>query len=65
MSSHVQLFYQDYQGVSPVLTAVRFLPMFVTGCSCNVVVALVIGHIDVVLLVGKSYAISNDTRNIA
>lgn len=54
MSSHVQLFYQDYQGVSPVLTAVRFLPMFVTGCSCNVVVALVIGHIDVVLLVGKS-----------
>ena len=49
----VQLYYQDYEGLSPILTMVRLLPMFVTGCSCNVIVALVIGHIDVVLLVGK------------
>jgi hypothetical protein len=48
----VQLFYQDFLALSPLLTMVRFLPMFVTGLLANVVVALVIGRIDVVLLAG-------------
>ena len=33
---------------------IRFIPMFVTGLSCNVVVALVVGRIDVVFLIGAS-----------
>lgn len=33
---------------------VRLLPMFVTGCICNLIVALVVGRIDVVFLIGTS-----------
>ncbi|TFY77723.1 hypothetical protein EWM64_g6288 [Hericium alpestre] len=47
----VQLFYQDYQQLSPILTMVRMLPMFVTGLLCNVVIALVIGHVDVLFII--------------
>lgn len=47
-----QLYYQDYVHLSPILTMVRLLPMTVTGVLCNVIVALVIGHIDVVILIG-------------
>ncbi|THH00066.1 hypothetical protein EW026_g2388 [Hermanssonia centrifuga] len=47
----VQLYYQNFLQLSPVLTMVRFIPMFVTGCACNVVVALVVGRIDVVFLI--------------
>ncbi|KAI0794177.1 efflux transporter [Fomes fomentarius] len=47
----IQLYYQDYVHLSPILTMVRLLPMTVTGVLCNVIVALVIGHIDVVILI--------------
>ncbi|KAI0788394.1 efflux transporter [Fomes fomentarius] len=47
----IQLYYQDYQGLSPILTMVRLLPMFVVGVLCNVVIALVIGRVDVVILI--------------
>ena len=30
---------------------VRLLPMFVTGCICNLIVALVVGRLDFVLLI--------------
>ncbi|THH09287.1 hypothetical protein EW145_g2136 [Phellinidium pouzarii] len=46
-----QLFYQDYQGLSPVLTSIRLLPMFVVGLSCNALVAATVAHVPVVLLV--------------
>ncbi|KAI5117894.1 hypothetical protein M0805_001551 [Coniferiporia weirii] len=46
-----QLYYQDYQGLSPVLTAIRLLPMFVVGLSCNALVAASVAHVPVVLLV--------------
>ena len=46
-----QLYYPDYLGLNPILTMVRLLPMFVTGVMCNVVVALVVGHVPVVLLI--------------
>lgn len=46
-----QLYYQDFEGFSPILTAVRFAPMTVVGVLCNVVVALVIGRVDVAILV--------------
>ena len=48
----LQLYYQNYQGYTPILTAVRLIPMSVTGVLCNLVVALVIGRIDVVYLIG-------------
>jgi hypothetical protein len=46
----VQLFYQDYLRLSPVQTMVRLLPMFITGIICNIIVALVVGKVDVVYL---------------
>ncbi len=49
-----QLYYQSYLGLSPILTMVRLLPMFVTGVACNVVIALVVGHVNVVILIGVS-----------
>ena len=33
---------------------VRMLPMFVTGVACNVVIALIIGRVDVMYIVGAS-----------
>ena len=48
----VQLYYQDYERLTPILTMVRLLPMFVTGVACNVVIALVVGRVDVVFLIG-------------
>jgi hypothetical protein len=48
----VQLYYQQYLQLSPILTMVRLLPMFVTGVTVNVVVALVVGRVNVVILIG-------------
>lgn len=47
----IQLYYQNYQGLNPVLTMVRLLPMFVTGVICNVIVALFVGRVPLVFLV--------------
>ncbi|KAM5544030.1 hypothetical protein V8D89_002216 [Ganoderma adspersum] len=47
----VQLYYQDYLNLSPILTMVRLLPMSVTGVTCNVIIALVVGHVPLVYLV--------------
>ncbi|KAI0327076.1 efflux transporter [Cubamyces sp. BRFM 1775] len=47
----IQLYYQDYVGLNPILTMVRLLPMCVTGVICNLIVALVVGHIPVVFLI--------------
>ncbi|KAI0364249.1 efflux transporter [Pilatotrama ljubarskyi] len=47
----IQLYYQDYVGLNPVLTMVRLLPMFVTGVLCNLVVALVVGRVPLVYLI--------------
>jgi len=46
----VQLFYQDYLRLTPVQTMLRLLPMFITGVICNVIVALLVGKVDVVYL---------------
>jgi predicted MFS family arabinose efflux permease len=56
----VQLFYQDYLQLSPVQTMLRLLPMFVTGVVCNLIVALVVGRVDVVylMLLGTSLTAS-------
>ncbi|KAG2132988.1 major facilitator superfamily domain-containing protein [Suillus clintonianus] len=47
----VQLYYQNYLLLSPVLTMIRFLPMFISGVLCNYVVALLIGRLPLVAFV--------------
>ncbi|KAL0063122.1 hypothetical protein AAF712_010030 [Marasmius tenuissimus] len=44
------LYYQEYLGLSPVLTMVRLVPMTITGIACNVVVALFVGRLPFVIL---------------
>ncbi|EJU05737.1 hypothetical protein DACRYDRAFT_20129 [Dacryopinax primogenitus] len=39
------LYYQEYLGLPPIQTMLRFLPMAVAGFSVNVVFALVSGHV--------------------
>jgi hypothetical protein len=50
----VQLYYQQYLGLTPILTMVRLIPMSVTGVLANVVVALAVGRVNVVILIGAS-----------
>ncbi|KAG8957580.1 hypothetical protein FRC00_003783 [Tulasnella sp. 408] len=40
------LFYQNYLGLSPVKAMLRFIPMFISGATCNFVVAMVVGRIS-------------------
>ncbi|KAF8836185.1 efflux transporter, partial [Paxillus ammoniavirescens] len=47
----VQLYYQNYLGLSPVHTMVRFIPMFVMGCLCNFFVAMVVAKLPLVVFV--------------
>ena len=49
----VQLYYQTYLNLTPIHTMVRILPMFFMGVVANVIIALVIGCIDVVYIVGN------------
>jgi MFS family permease len=46
-----QLYYQNYLGLTPVLTMLRFIPMFVMGCLCNVFVAMVVARLPLVVFV--------------
>ncbi|KAI0076341.1 putative efflux transporter [Panus rudis PR-1116 ss-1] len=45
------LYYQDYKGLSPVLTMIRVLPMVPTGILCNVIIGLVIGRVPGIFLI--------------
>ncbi|KAG1736563.1 major facilitator superfamily domain-containing protein [Suillus lakei] len=47
----VQLYYQKYLLLTPVRTMIRFIPMFISGMSCNYVVALLIGRLPLVVFV--------------
>ncbi|KAG6866162.1 hypothetical protein C0991_008116 [Blastosporella zonata] len=46
-----QLYYQNYHGYTPILTVIRFLPMFVSGIICNMVVAAIISYIPILYLI--------------
>ncbi|KAJ7490688.1 MFS general substrate transporter [Mycena latifolia] len=46
-----QVYYEDYQKLSAVLTAVRMLPMTVAGGLCNVFVVLVVSRMPLVVLI--------------
>ncbi|KAF8553993.1 MFS general substrate transporter [Imleria badia] len=46
-----QLYYQNYLGLTPVLTMIRFIPMFVMGCLCNLIVAMVVSRLPLVVFI--------------
>ncbi|KAJ8093347.1 hypothetical protein PM082_020204 [Marasmius tenuissimus] len=48
----ILLYYQDLARLSALATVVRLIPMFVTGILCNVFVALVVGRLPLVYLMG-------------
>ena len=52
----VQLYYQTYLNLTPIHTMLRILPMFFSGVVANIIVALIIGRIDVVYIVGALLA---------
>ena len=52
----VQLYYQTYLQLTPIHTMLRILPMFFSGILANIIVALIIGRIDVVYIVGAFLA---------
>jgi len=51
-----QLYYQSYEGLTPIETMVRVLPMAASGFLCNVVVALVVGRIGGIYLIALGCA---------
>jgi len=52
----VQLYYQTYLNLAPIHTMLRILPMFFSGVVANIVIALIIGRIDVVYIVGALFS---------
>lgn len=54
LTRSLQLFYQDYLGLTPVLSVLRLMPMFVSGCLCNVVFAMVVSKLPLVVFIGKT-----------
>lgn len=53
------LYYQDFAGLTPILTMVRIVPMLVTGILCNFFVVLVVGYLPLVYLMGLGSAITS------
>ncbi|KAF8479545.1 major facilitator superfamily domain-containing protein [Russula ochroleuca] len=47
----VQIYYQTYLNLTPIQTMLRILPMFFSGVVANIIVALIIGRIDVIYIV--------------
>ncbi|KAG2114841.1 major facilitator superfamily domain-containing protein [Suillus clintonianus] len=45
----VQLYYQNYLLLTPIQTMIRFIPLFVVGCLCNVFVAMFVGKLPLVV----------------
>jgi hypothetical protein len=52
----VQLYYQTYLNLTPIHTMLRILPMFFSGVVANIIIALMIGRIDVIYIVGALFA---------
>ncbi|KAG9223106.1 hypothetical protein CCMSSC00406_0000205 [Pleurotus cornucopiae] len=55
----VQLYYQNYERLSPVETMVRVLPMFIMGILCNFFMAQVISRVPIVYIVAAGAAITS------
>ncbi|KAG7091749.1 hypothetical protein E1B28_008150 [Marasmius oreades] len=46
----VLLYYQNYSGLSPILTMVRLIPMFIVGFAGNLLIAGIVGRLSLVTL---------------
>ncbi|KAH8831497.1 MFS general substrate transporter [Flagelloscypha sp. PMI_526] len=55
----MQIFYQDFLGLSPLHSAIRLLAMPVTGMLVNVFIALVVGRIPIVWLLAVGAALTS------
>jgi hypothetical protein len=58
-----QLYYQQYLGLTPILTMIRMLPMFVTGVIANAVIAVTVARVDVGVLTGTLVFPQHDERS--
>jgi MFS family permease len=45
----VQLYFQNYLLLTPVHTMLRFIPLFIVGCLCNVFVAMFVAKLPLVI----------------
>lgn len=48
-----QLFYQNYEEYTPILTMLRFIPMFVTGIILNTIIVLIIARVPIVWILAS------------
>ncbi|KAK0189678.1 efflux transporter [Armillaria mellea] len=53
-----QLYYQNYQGYTPVGTMIRLFPMFITGIICNFIIAVIIARVSVVWILASGTLIT-------
>ncbi|KAK0430501.1 efflux transporter [Armillaria borealis] len=53
-----QLYYQNYQGYTPVGTMIRLFPMFITGIICNFIIAVIISRVSVVWILASGTIIT-------
>ncbi|KAK0463275.1 efflux transporter [Desarmillaria tabescens] len=53
-----QLYYQSYQGYTPVGTMIRLFPMFITGIICNFIIAVIIARVSVVWILASGTIIT-------
>lgn len=53
-SAPFKLYYQNYLLLTPIETMLRFLPLFVVGCLCNVLVAMFIGKLPLIVFAGMA-----------
>jgi hypothetical protein len=49
-----KLYYQNYLMLAPMQTMLRFIPMFIVGCLCNVLVAMFVGKLPLVVFAGTA-----------
>ncbi|KAF4568237.1 hypothetical protein EYR40_010365 [Pleurotus pulmonarius] len=53
-----QLYYQQYEGLSPVGGMLRMFPMFVTGIICNIIVVMIVARVPVVYILASGTLIT-------
>ncbi|KAF8915507.1 putative efflux transporter [Mucidula mucida] len=54
-----QLYYQNYEGRTPILTIIRLLPMNVSGVICNIIVANAVGRLPFICFMVSGTALTS------
>ncbi|PFH49993.1 hypothetical protein AMATHDRAFT_62010 [Amanita thiersii Skay4041] len=52
------LYYQNYAKLTPISTMLRFIPMFVTGVICDIIIILTIHRVSVIWILGAGTLIT-------